>query len=58
VNCIFEPEIPNLILIESGSKNAKNIEAWCQKQGQDYIQVKSEIYLLLLTGGTMKSAYE
>ena len=58
INCIFEPEIPNLILIEAGSENANIIQDWCDKQGQNWVQVKSEVYSLLLTGGTMRSAYE
>ena len=60
VNCIFEPQIPNVVILQSGANQEENnkIQEWCKNQGQDWVLAKDEVYSLLLTGGTMKSAYE
>ena len=58
INCIFEPEIPDYILIEAG-KGQETIDKRNEAiaQGQKFLQVSSSIYNLLATGGTLNSAY-
>lgn len=58
INCLFEPTIPNIVIIESGSLNVDELEQECQAKGQEYILVSSAIYALLLSGGALRSAYE
>ena len=58
VNCIFEPEIPNFVLIELGQDDTQEKREECIKKGQPYIQVDSSIYSMLTGGGRFKSAYE
>lgn len=59
INCIFEPEIPDYILIEV-TGNAEEMEQKrkeCRERGQKYIQVESSIFSLLVGGGNYNSAY-
>ena len=58
INCIFEPDIPNLIIIQTGTEETSKIREQCQNQNQEYVQVKSQIYSLLNNGGFLRSAYE
>lgn len=60
INCIFEREIPNLVMIDASQDSAIVTEQReeAQRKGQDYIQVTGAIYNLLATGGTQNSAFE
>lgn len=60
INCIFEREIPNLVMIDASQDSAIVTEQReeAQRKGQDYIQVTGVIYNLLATGGTQNSAFE
>ena len=58
INCIFEPDNPNIVLIESGTKDTDSLRKECEAKGQEYSQVRTEVYSLLLNGGSLKSAYE
>lgn len=58
INCIFQPDIPNLVIIQAGTEYTDDIRAECQAQTQEYVQVRSELYSLLANGGSMRSAYE
>lgn len=59
INCVFEPEVPDYILIEV-TGNAEEMEKQreeCRIKGQKYIQIESTIYSLLVGGGSYNSAY-
>ena len=59
INCIFRPEIPDYILIEAGQGEetaAKRAEA--EARNQQYIQVDTSVYDMLIQGGSKNSAYE
>ena len=56
INCIFEPDIPDFILIETGEDAQKKREE-CEKKGQNYIQVNSTIFSMMTGGGSFNSAY-
>ena len=58
INCIFEPDNPDIVIIEAGSEEADNLQRECEARKQEYAQVKSDVYSMLVNGGTLKSAYE
>lgn len=59
INCVFESEIPDLVMIDSSlpDEEVKRLREECIAQGQDYIQVDKSIYSMITGGGTMNSAY-
>lgn len=59
VNCVFEPEIPDLVMIDNSQPAAEvaRLRDECIAQGQDYIQVDGNIYSMITGGGTANSAY-
>ena len=58
INCIFEPDNPDIVIIEAGSEDADSMQRECEARKQEYAQVRSEIYAMLLNGGALKSAYD
>lgn len=59
INCIFEPQIPDVIIIESGlGEKTDAAREQCIKRGRNFSQVSTAIYSLLANGGVLKSAYE
>ncbi len=58
INCIFEPNPPDVIIIETLGKEQQLIKTQCESSLQNYSQVHSSIYSLLAGGGYLKSAYE
>ena len=58
VNCIFEPDNPDIVIIQAGTPRTSEIREECENRKQEYVQVKSELYSLLSNGGSMRSAYE
>ena len=58
INCIFEPDSPDIVIIEAGSENADSIQRECEARKQEYAQVRSEIYAMLLNGGALRPAYD
>jgi hypothetical protein len=57
INCIFEREIPDCVLIESGQKDSLKLQLECFDKGQKCSLVSSEIYSRIVPGGTHNSAY-
>lgn len=57
INCVFEPEVPDLIFIETGQSDTETKRAECQARHQNFTQVDSELYSNLAVGGTSNSAY-
>ena len=57
VNCIFEPEVPPFILIESEQPDTDEKRDEAIAQGQKFLQVSPQIYSLLNIGGNLNSAY-
>ena len=58
INCIFQPENSNLILIQESTDQTDQLREECENRGQEYLQVDPQIYSMLLTGGALKSAYQ
>ena len=58
INCIFEPDNPDIVIIEAGSESADSIQRECEARKQEYAQVRPEVYVMLLNGGALRSAYD
>lgn len=58
INCVFEADIPNLVLIQSGADNVDQIQDKCNNEGREWVLVSDQIYSMLLTGGGLRSAYD
>ena len=58
VNCIFEPYIEDVILIEAGKTSTAAKIQECRDNQQNYVQVSSNIYNALAIGGNFYSAYD
>lgn len=57
-NCVFEPIIPDYVIIESGQEDTREKREECEKKGQAYIQVESAIFNTLATGGASNGCFE
>ena len=57
INCIFEPSIEDIVLIEIGKKSTATRIQECKDNQQNYVQVSSNIYNALAIGGNFNSAY-
>lgn len=57
INCIFEPEIPDLVLLNSSDPNIRELREECERQGQDYIQLSETLFSMTAMGGNFNSAY-
>lgn len=60
INCIFEPEVEDIVFIENENDkaNMKKLKQECDQRKQNYVQVDSGIYNMLVNGGVLRSAYE
>ena len=57
INCVFEPDIPDLILLNVADENLAELRVECEEKGQDYIQLDESIYSMVVSGGNSNSAY-
>lgn len=61
VNCVFQPQIPDIVLINIAAQNDSlpgKIRIECDQKHQAYYQVPSVIYDSLEVGGNLNSAYQ
>lgn len=61
INCIFQPEVEDVVFIERDSDDKatmKKLKQQCDQRKQNYVQVDSNIYSMLVNGGVLRSAYE
>lgn len=58
VNCIFEPQNPDIVFIEAGQDDTEEKRNEAIARNLRYCQVDSTLYSQLTTGGTHNSAYE
>ena len=61
INCVFEPEIPDIVYIDTTRYTQEELESQIthfRNIGQRYIQIPSEYYSLLSIGGVLNSCYE
>ena len=59
INCIFETDIPDVVLLNQGWNEAELNAARkeCQARNQNYSQISEEIFESLAQGGSQNSAY-
>ena len=57
-NCVFEPEVPDIILIETGQEDTEEKRNECIARSQDFIQVDSNIFANIASGGLRNSCFE
>lgn len=57
INCVFEPDIPDFVIIEAGQPDTQEKREECIAREQKYIQVDSFIYGMLAVGGSSNSAF-
>ena len=57
VNCIFEPNIPDFVIIENGQSDTQEKRDECLNKHQKFIQVDSSIYKFLSIGGMKNGAF-
>lgn len=57
INCIFEPDIPDYVLIESDKIDTRQKIKECTDRGQNFILVNETIFSLFRDGGSSNSAY-
>lgn len=57
INCLFEPEVPFVVLIEAGTAETEKLREEAQKRGENYCQVSPTIYEKIEIGGTYNSAF-
>ncbi len=57
INCVFEPEIPDLILLNTGDERIAELRKECEDKGQDYIQMDENLFSMITGGGKFNSAY-
>ena len=63
VNCLFEPEIPNIVFInldlaDTDPDEFESLRDECIDSGQPYAQTRGDIYAAFATGGYHNSAYD
>ena len=57
INCIFEPAIPDYVIIKKGELDTDEKRQECEDRNQAFIQVDAAIYDLLSIGGVSNGAY-
>ena len=57
INCLFETDIPDFVLIEKDTKDTGILRKECIVKGQDFIQVDKAVYGSLAIGGYLNSAF-
>lgn len=57
-NCVFEQEVPDFVLIETGQPDTEEKRNECIARSQAFIQVDPNIYINLATGGMHNSCFE
>lgn len=62
INCLFEPEIPNIVFLDldlqdTDPEEFQKLRDECIDQGQPYAQTRGEIFQAFFTGGYSNGAY-
>lgn len=58
VNCIFQPEIPDVVFINADSDTSDDERNECTVKGQSWAQVRENVYNALATGGYKNGAFD
>ena len=58
INCVFEPQIPDVIFVTSDQNKDEDFKKMMITSGQMWSQIGDDIAFYLTIGGTMNSCYE
>ena len=59
VNCLFAPEIPNIVFINADEDDkGRTKQQECEDNGMPYTQVRGEVFYNLATGGYKNGAFD
>lgn len=63
VNCLFQPEIPNIVFLnldlqDTDPKEFQKLRDECMDSGQPYAQTRGEVFNAFFTGGYHNGAYD
>lgn len=59
VNCLFAPEIPNIVFINADEDDrGRTKQQECEENGMPYTQVRGEVFYNLATGGYKNGAFD
>ena len=57
-NCLFQPDIPDIVFINTDEDDAQELRSECQQKGQPYTQVRGDTYWAFATGGYKNGAFD
>lgn len=58
INCLFQPEIPNLVILDATADNLKELQRECEENAQPWSLVRGNVYGALATGGYHNAAFD
>ena len=58
INCLFQPEIPNIILLDATGDNKEKLIQECNENAQPWSGVRGNIFGALATGGYHNAAFD
>ena len=61
INCLFEPEIPDILYVNTDESSADEREKTlqqCKELGYGYVQIPGNIYYAMYTGGNHNAAFD
>ena len=58
INCIFMPDHPDIILLQSAARDISQQRDRCEERKQEYSQIEQNIYSMLMIGGALKPAID
>ena len=58
INCLFQPDIPDIVFINTDEDDAQDLRSECQQKGQPYTQVRGDTYWAFATGGYKNGAFD
>lgn len=58
INCLFQPDIPDIVFLNIDDDDFTEKRAECQKNGQPFTQVRGDIFYNFATGGYKNGAFD
>ena len=58
INCLFQPDIPDIVFLNIDDDDFKDKQEECMVQGQPYTQVRSDTFYGFATGGYKNGAFD
>lgn len=58
VNCLFQPDIPNIVFINNAVDNVDDLKRECDNEGQPWTLVSQDVFNGFFTGGYKNGAFD